>query len=56
MNSGDQERLRRLIPNRETQMEIDPETQRRREAEWGRQKTVGGEGWKLEEDGCGREK
>lgn len=34
MKLVDQERLLRLIPNRETQMEIDTETQRQIEAEW----------------------
>lgn len=38
MKFRDQERLARLIPNRETQMEIDTETQRQIEAEWMRER------------------
>lgn len=34
MRFGDQERLVRLIPSSETQMEIDTETQRRIDLEW----------------------
>lgn len=37
MKFGDQERPLGLIPNRETQMEIDTETQRQIEAEWMRE-------------------
>lgn len=38
MKFDDQERLLRLIPNVETKMEIDAETQRQIEAEWMRRR------------------
>lgn len=38
MKFGNQERLLRLIPNRETKMEIDAETPRQIEAEWMKQR------------------
>ena len=50
MKFGDQERLLRLIPNRETQMEIDAETRRQIEAEWMKGKDGGDGGMEESEE------
>lgn len=52
MKFGDQERLVRLIPTRETQMEIDTDTQRRIEVEWMRE-GMGETEWRKVRNGCG---
>lgn len=57
MKFGNQERLLRLIPNRETQMEIDAAPQSQTEAEkWVRWRLEGCEKQEWEENICKGEK